>query len=73
METLMGRVHALPGSTSSNVAARGDYDAEAAAVLTLREFDRILVLEMLGPYYNEVHSALGRPPAAAWTEGTAGR
>ena len=72
MGTLMGRVHALPGSTASNVAARGTYDAEAEAVLTFREFERILVLEVLGPYHNEVHSALGRTPAAAWTEGTAG-
>lgn len=71
MGTLMGRVHALPGSTSSNVAARGNYDAEAQAVLTFREFERILVLEVLGPYHNEVHSALGRTPAAAWAEGTA--
>jgi len=73
MGTLMGRVHALPGSTSSNVATRGDYDAEAAAVLTFREFERILVLEVLGPYHNEVHTALGRTPAAAWADGTAER
>ncbi len=72
MGTLMGRVHALPGSTSSNVAARGAYDAEAQAVLTFREFERILVLEVLGPYHNEVHSALARSPAAAWAEATAG-
>ena len=72
MGTLMGRVHALPGSTSANVAARGEYDAEKRAVLTFREFERILVLEVLGPYHNEVHAALGRSPASAWSEGTAG-
>lgn len=72
MGTLMGRVHALPGSTSSSVAARGAYDAEAHAVLTFREFERILVLEVLGPYHNEVHSALACSPAASWAEGTAG-
>ena len=69
MGTLMGRVHALPGSTSSNVTARGDYDAEAKAVLSFREFERILALEVLGPYHNELHSGLGRPPAAAWVDG----
>jgi putative transposase len=47
--------------------------AEAAAVLTFREFERILVLEVLGPYHNEVHTALGRTPAAAWADGTAER
>jgi len=72
MGTLMGRVHALPGSTSSNVAARGAYDAEAQAVLTFREFERILALEVLGPYHNEVHSALACSPAAAWAAATAG-
>jgi putative transposase len=71
MGTLMTRVHALPGTTSSNVAARGDYPAEQKAILTLREFERILALEILGPYHNEVHSALGTTPAAAWAAGVA--
>ncbi len=72
MGTLMGRVHALPGSTSSNVAARGTYDAEAKAVLSFEEFERVLALEVVGPYHNEVHSALGRTPASAWMEGSPG-
>ena len=71
MGTLMTRVHALPGTTSSNVAARGDYPAEQKAILTLREFERILALEILGPYHNEVHSALGTTPATAWAAGVA--
>jgi putative transposase len=71
MGTLMGRVHALPGSTASSVAARGTYDSEARAVLSFREFERVLALEVLGPYHNEIHSALGRTPASAWTEGMA--
>lgn len=71
MGTLMGRVHALPGTTFSNVAERGDYPSERRAVLTLAEFERVLALEVLGPYHNDVHSALGKTPAAAWAEGTA--
>lgn len=71
MGTLMGRVHAFPGSTSSNVVARGAYDAEARAVLSFQEFEHILALEVLGPYHNEIHSALGRTPASAWTAGMA--
>jgi putative transposase len=69
MGTLMTRVHALPGTTSSNVIARGDYPSEQKAVLTLRELERILALEILGPYHNEVHSALATTPAAAWADG----
>lgn len=69
MGTLMGRVHAFPGSTSSNVVARGNYDSEATAILSFREFERILALEVLGPYHNEIHSGLGRTPATAWADG----
>ena len=71
MGTLMTRVHALPGTTFSSVAARGDYPSEQRAVLSLREFERILTLEVLGPYHNEVHSALDRTPTAAWADGVA--
>jgi len=66
MGTLMQRVHALPGTTFSNVAQRGDYPSEQQAVLTLREFECVLALEVLGPYHNDVHTALQRTPAAAW-------
>lgn len=73
MGTLMGRIHALPGTTFSNVAERGDYPSQDRAMLTFREFERYLALEVLGPYHNEVHSALGRTPLSAWREGTAGQ
>ena len=68
----MGRAQALPGTTFSSVAARGAYESEGKAVLTFREFERILALEVLGPYHNEVHATLGRPPVAEWTEGLPG-
>jgi putative transposase len=73
MGTLMGQVHALPGTTFSNVAARLDYPSEQKAVLTLRAFERILALEILGPYHNAVHAGLDTTPAAAWAGGTAAR
>ncbi|MBV1800328.1 Mu transposase C-terminal domain-containing protein [Siccirubricoccus sp. G192] len=72
MGTLMRRIHALPGATFSDPVECGDYASEARAVLTLREFEHILALEVLGPYHNEVHSALGRTPMSAWLEGTHG-
>jgi putative transposase len=71
MGTLMTRTHALPGTTGSNVVARGDYPSEAKAILTLREFERILACEVLGPYHNDLHAALGQSPAAAWGAGIA--
>jgi len=33
--TLMGRVHLLPGTTTSNVADRGDYDSAKSAGMNL--------------------------------------
>jgi putative transposase len=35
--TMMGKVHLLRGSTDASPAARGGYDSEATAVLTLPE------------------------------------
>lgn len=72
MGTLMGRIHALPGTTFSSVAERGKYPSQERAALTFREFERYLALEVLGPCHNEVHSALGRTPLSAWVEGTVG-
>lgn len=69
MGTLMTRMHALPGTTGSNIIARGDYPSEARAILTLREFEHILALEVLGPYHNDLHAALVRSPAAVWEAG----
>lgn len=37
---MMGTVHLLPGTTQSSVAAKGDYDAEGMATITISEFDR---------------------------------
>jgi putative transposase len=36
--TMMGKVHLLPGTTDASPTARGRYDSEATAVLTLPEF-----------------------------------
>jgi putative transposase len=71
MGTLMKRIQALPGSTSSNVVERGDYPSEKKASLTLREFERVFAQEVLGIYHNEIHSGLGKTPLAAWEEGVA--
>jgi putative transposase len=68
MGTLMGRVHALPGTTFSNIREKGDLNPEAAAILTLRELEKAFALDVLGPYHMEVHSTLGIPPLAAWSE-----
>ena len=66
---LMGDIHLLPGTTFSSVADRGDYDSSAKAVVTLRELERWLALQITGIYHETVHRALGVTPAQAWRVG----
>ena len=35
-------------------------------MLTLRELERHIALEPVGPYRSEMHGSLGLPPAAVW-------
>jgi len=65
--TMMGAVHLLPGSHFSNIFERGDLDAEAEAVMTLRELETWLTLEITGSYHGRMHRALDTIPLAAWT------
>jgi putative transposase len=64
--TMMGRVHLLPGTTDSSPSARGGYDPERTAVMTLSEFAHWLCLEIAGRYHHDTHRTLGMAPAAAW-------
>ena len=64
--TMMGAVHFLPGSTSSDIASRGDYDPQKHAVMTFDELERWLALEIVGRYHAEIHRALKIPPRLAW-------
>lgn len=66
--TMMGAVHLLPGTTFSNVSAKGCYPSEARALLTLAELERWLALQIAGVYHLSIHSALGTTPLAAWKE-----
>ena len=63
--TMMGAVHLLPGTTQSSIAAKGDYDADGKATMTLSEFDRWFALEICR-YNNSIHSSLGCTPVAKW-------
>ncbi|WP_234352527.1 Mu transposase C-terminal domain-containing protein, partial [Xanthomonas citri] len=67
--TFMRKVHGLPGTTFSNVAARGSYDSDRAASLTLDEFEAWLLNEVCGVYHNTIHSYLQCTPNEAWRRG----
>ena len=70
--TMMGAVHILPGTTFSNTKAREGYASEERAVLSLRELERWLAVEITGVYQRRIHSALLRPPLAVWQESQGG-
>ena len=55
--TMMGELHFLPGTTFSNVQARGSYDSERKAVMILDAFERWVFLQ-IGRYHNSPHRGL---------------
>lgn len=68
--TMMKQVHELPGTTFSNPAERGRYNADRMAMLTLRELEKWLTLAVAS-YHGTIHSTLGQTPAGRWAEGVA--
>lgn len=70
--TMMGKVHLLPGTTFSNVRAKGDLDPEKTAAMTLDEVVRWLGHAIAGVYHRDLHRGLGITPLAAWQRGVAG-
>jgi putative transposase len=64
--TLMGRVHLLPGSTNSNVVLRRGTNPEKDAVLTLREMQQWISVEICERYHRTIHSGIQRTPLDAW-------
>lgn len=71
--TMMGAVHILPGTTFSNIAEKGAYDAEANAAMTLAELETWIAIQIVGVYHAGIHRGLGRPPNAAWEQAVACR
>jgi putative transposase len=69
--TLMGRCRLLNGSTQRDVRELGDYDAEAHATMTLSEFRRWFVNEIVSQYQLRLHRALGVSPLVAWNQAVA--
>lgn len=70
--TMMGKVHLLPGTTFSDVRAKGDWKPEDAAALTLDEIERWLAHAIVGVYHRDLHRGIGTTPLAAWERGIRG-
>ena len=70
--TMMGKVHLLPGSTFSDVKAKGEFDSEKTSAMTLPELERWLGHAIAGVYHRDPHRALATSPLAAWERGIIG-
>lgn len=70
--TLMQELHAMPGATFSNIAARGGYNSEKHATMTLAELERALVLFITGVYHERPHGSTLLSPRKAFELGIHG-
>ncbi|WP_046866787.1 Mu transposase C-terminal domain-containing protein [Microvirga massiliensis] len=62
-----GLVARFDGRTFENVVVKGDYDAEAHAVLDVAELGRMIVRWIVDVYHNTPHAGLGgETPRNAW-------
>jgi len=67
-----GLVHGLPGTTFSNVLARGEYDAEGLACISLTRFREMLHVYLLDVYGQEWNRGVEGVPAQRWAAAVAG-
>jgi len=70
--TIVREIHALPGTTYSNVQERGASNPEASAVMTLDETREWLVTWITGVYHQKIHSQIKTTPQAMWEKGILG-
>ncbi len=59
IETLNNEVHALPGTTFSNPQAKGEYDSEATACMTIKETEKWATQLIVNKYHKSPHSGIG--------------
>jgi len=62
----MGQVHLLPGTTYSNIQAKGSSNPEKTASMTLPDVERWLGHAIAGVYHRSLHKGIGATPLAAW-------
>lgn len=70
--TFLQEVHSLSGTTFSNIQKKGEYNSEAKAVMTLREFEEWLANYITGVYHQRIHSSLKTSPLKQYEKGVFG-
>ncbi|MDW6002335.1 Mu transposase C-terminal domain-containing protein [Vibrio mangrovi] len=75
IERLLGtfakKIHALPGTTFSNIQERGEYDSCKESIFTLKEFEHWFA-NQIQIYHHDFHSSIGRSPISKYEEGILG-
>lgn len=61
--------HALPGTTFSNIDARGEYDPSKFACVTLSELNEIVHMWLIDVYAQQLHRITHHTPYALWLRG----
>ncbi|PTQ92278.1 putative transposase [Mucilaginibacter yixingensis] len=72
MGTVLREIHALPGTTFSNIKDRKHYDSEGKACFTLTELEKWVADFIVGVYHQRKHSGIGTTPLARYNEGISG-
>lgn len=70
--TVLREVHALPGTTFSNIKDRKYYDSTGKACFTLKELEQWLATYIVSVYHQKLHSGIGMTPFAKYTQGITG-
>ena len=70
--TSMRNIHALPGTTFSSVAEKGEYDSEKHSAMTISEFEEWFVGYVCNVYHKSKHGGIGLPPEKKWEIGVFG-
>ena len=72
MGTIAKEIHALPGTTFSNIQEKGEYNSAKQASMTLDELHAWFVTYVVGVYHQRVHKGIGMSPIEKWREGVLG-
>lgn len=67
--TIMKSVHAVPGTTFSNIFERGEYDSDKHASMTFHEYEKFLVSFITKIYHKNLHHGINMSPETMWDKG----
>lgn len=70
--TLNNHIHALEGTTFSNISERKNYNSQEKATMTLSDFEKWLTILIADVYHKKIHSQIGMTPIQKYHDGIMG-